>query len=233
MNLYYVPEINADRLILPDEEARHCVQVLRLKEGDLLYLTNGTGILAQAQIVGTYKREVEVQIVERQQKPRDRSYALHMVIAPTKNIDRFEWFLEKVTEIGVDTITPVITEHSERKDIRPDRLEKVLIAAMKQSLKWYKPVLNPLCRLDDFLAEPLHVPMAIAYCGTAERQLLKSYYQVGSDIVLLIGPEGDFSPNEVEKAKASGAAVISLGESRLRTETAGVVACHTIHLLNQ
>jgi len=206
--------------------------VLRLREGDIIHLTDGRGKLYEARIVDARSRQVSVEITGRQDNYGRRDYLLHMAVAPTKNIDRFEWFLEKATEIGVDEITPLICDRSERRQLRTDRMHKVITAAVKQSLKAYHPKLNEPESLSRFLAKPHPGGNYIAYI-TEGAPLLKQSYQKGSDAVILIGPEGDFSPVEVETAKKSGFQVISLGESRLRTETAAVAACHTVQLVNQ
>ena len=156
-----------------------------------------------------------------------------MAVAPTKNIDRFEWFLEKSTEIGIDEITPLLTEHSERKIIKPERLEKVIIAAMKQSLKAYKPKLNELTPFRKIIAANSFEEKYIAHCYDGEKQGLKTIAGKGKNILILIGPEGDFSTDEIKVARETGFTEISLGNSRLRTETAGVVACHIINLVNE
>lgn len=248
MNLFYTPDITGNLYSLNEEESRHCQKVLRLHDGDTINLTDGKGTLFQARIKDTRGRQVELDVISRQDGYGRRDYYLHMAVAPTKNIDRFEWFLEKATEIGVDEITPVICEHSERRQLRTDRLEKVITAAMKQSLKAYHPKLNEPIPFGKFLSSlsPLipasHLPRFpansspenkyIAYI-TSGAPLLKQLYLKGSDALILIGPEGDFSPAEVEASLKSGFQVISLGESRLRTETAAVVACHSIQLINQ
>jgi 16S rRNA (uracil1498-N3)-methyltransferase len=206
--------------------------VLRLREGDLVYLTNGYGTLFEARIIDASGRQVAIEVISRQDAYGRRDYRLHMAVAPTKNIDRFEWFLEKATEIGVDEITPLICEHSERRQLRTDRLEKVITAAMKQSLKTYHPVLNKPESLTGFLAKPLQGSKYIAFIKAGTPLLIQLYHK-GADAIILIGPEGDFSLAEAEAAVKSGYKIISLGESRLRTETAALVACHTISLINQ
>jgi 16S rRNA (uracil1498-N3)-methyltransferase len=248
LNLFYTPDIIGGIYSLNEEESRHCSRVLRLSEGDSIYLTDGKGTLFEARITSAKSKQVAVEVISRQDESGRRDYFLHMAVAPTKNIDRFEWFIEKATEIGVDEITPVICDHSERRHLRTDRLEKVITSAMKQSLKAYHPKLNEPVLLSEFLISkspgfpapplpslppnPLPDKKFIAYI-TPDVPLLKQLYQRGTAATILIGPEGDFSPNEVEAALKSGFNVISLGESRLRTETAAIVACHTIGLLNQ
>jgi 16S rRNA (uracil1498-N3)-methyltransferase len=160
-----------------------------------------------------------------------RNHYLHLAVAPTKNTDRFEWFLEKATEIGVDEITPILCEHSERKVIKDDRLEKVVISAMKQSLKAYLPKLNPLTPLKDLLNAEFEGKKFIAHCYDLDKRELKNELTESSSHLVLIGPEGDFSEEEIQLAITQQFIPVSLGESRLRTETAGVVACHTVNLL--
>ncbi|MBE9491864.1 MAG: RNA methyltransferase, partial [Bacteroidetes bacterium] len=157
----------------------------------------------------------------------------HLAIAPTKNINRFEWFLEKATEIGIDEISPIICDHSERKTLKTDRLNKILITAIKQSIKVYLPKLNSPLTFNEFIQKPCSSFKFIA-CIDEEHQLnLKKAYQKGKDVVIIIGPEGDFSREEIKLAKELKYLPISLGKSRLRTETAAIVACHTIQLLNE
>lgn len=232
MYLFYTPDITAGLYSLNEEESRHCQKVLRLREGDIVHLTDGQGTLFEARISDAHSRQVTVEVISRQDGYGRRNYRLHIAVAPTKNIDRFEWFLEKATEIGVDEITPLICDHSERRQLRTDRLEKLITAAVKQSLKAYHPKLNEPEPLGKFLAKPYKGNKYMAYI-TSGTPLLKQLYQKGADAVIMIGPEGDFSPAEAEAAINSGYQVISLGDSRLRTETAAVAACHTIQLINQ
>jgi len=247
MNLFYTPDITSNIYSLNEEESRHCQKVLRLREGEIIHLTDGRGTLFEAMIADACGRQVSVEVISRLENYGKRDFRLHMAVAPTKNIDRFEWFLEKATEIGVDEITPLICDHSERRQLRTDRLEKIITAAVKQSLKAYHPKLNEPVLLGNFLASQLpRLPASplpgspanpfpenkfLAYITTGA-PLLKQLYQKGEDVIILIGPEGDFSPSEVEAAIKSGYQIISLGESRLRTETAAVVACHAVAMLN-
>jgi 16S rRNA (uracil1498-N3)-methyltransferase len=214
------------------------MKVLRLVKGDIIHLTDGAGNLYESEIISVSGKSCQVLIgrnlatvgsqVESYGK---RDYYLHIAIAPTKNIDRLEWFLEKATEIGIDEITPLICEHSERRQLRIDRLEKVITSAMKQSLKAWHPKLNEPMDYRKFIDGRTETGKFIA-CIAEGVPLLKNIYRKGDHAVILIGPEGDFSPAEVEAAVNRGFGVISLGDSRLRTETAGIVACHTIYLLN-
>jgi 16S rRNA (uracil1498-N3)-methyltransferase len=232
MYLFYTPDIDGDTHVLPEEESRHCTRVLRLGEGDAVTLTDGRGGWYHCRVTRADARRCEVTRVEGIEGYGRRDFAVHVAIAPTKNIERFEWFLEKCTEIGIDEITPLACERSERKVINAGRLEKVIIAAMKQSLKAYLPRLHPLTDSRVFLRDHRNALKFIAHCDAGERRPLHELYTPGADVTLLVGPEGDFSPGEIRLAAAHDYRAITLGESRLRAETAGVVACHAIHLLN-
>jgi len=194
---------------------------------------DGKGGFYEAEIVEAHHKGCVLSVIEKKTDFGKKDFHLHMAIAPTKNIDRFEWFLEKCTEIGIDEITPLLSEHSERKVIKPERLEKILVSAMKQSVKAYLPKLNELTLLNDFLKHETSADKFIAHCNPGDKNHLKNIIQPKQDALILIGPEGDFSVDEVEAAKEHGFAEISLGEARLRTETAGVVACHIVNLANE
>jgi 16S rRNA (uracil1498-N3)-methyltransferase len=232
MNLFYTPYFKDGFYQLPEAESKHVVRVLRMTTGDPIFLTDGIGNLIEAAIVDADPKKCVVKaggIIHEYQK---RPFYLHIAIAPTKNIERFEWFLEKSTEIGIDVITPLICNHSERTKINSDRLQKVIIAAMKQSLKAYLPKLDQPVTFKQFVKKPFEGDKFIAYCGESESIELAKIYRKGAKALILIGPEGDFSFEEVESAKKQGFVPISLGKSRLRTETAGIVACHTVNLMN-
>lgn len=237
MHLFYTPDIAENECLLDAEQSRHCVQVLRLRAGDRVRLTDGRGGWYLAEILpGATAKVCRVGVIEKLEDYGKRDYRLHIAIAPTKNIDRYEWFLEKATEIGVDRITPLLCEHSERKNVRHDRSEKVILSAVRQSLKAYVPQLDELTPLATFLAKAVGVRF-IAHCdeGTPirERKLLfEELAQVTGprDFTILIGPEGDFSPMEIESALKLGFIPVSLGEARLRTETAGVFAAAAVAL---
>lgn len=231
MHLFYCSDISADQYTLNEDESKHCVRVLRLVNGDIIYITDGKGSLFKTELIDNHPKRCTVRILETQIEYEKRDFSLKMAVAPTKNISRYEWFLEKATEIGIDQITPLICEHSERKEVKNQRLEKVIISAVKQSLKTYVPELNPAKKFKDFIKQDFKGQKFIAYCE-GEPQLLKDVYESKSDALILIGPEGDFSPSEVELAQAAGFTPISLGNSRLRTETAAVAACHTVNLIN-
>ncbi len=231
--MFYTPDILISPF-LPEEESQHAIRVLRLQAGDHIELIDGKGGYYKAEIIFPHHKRCEVRILETQTEFHKRPYHLHIAIAPTKNIERLEWFAEKATEIGIDEITPVICRFSERKIIKHDRLEKILISAMKQSLKAYLPKLNEQCTFEQFLKRTDPGQRFIAHCyDENSKKLLSSLYVPKQNATILIGPEGDFSPEEVEQALKAGFVPVSLGESRLRTETAGVVACHTVNLLEE
>ena len=232
MHLFYTPELLGEYYILNEQESKHCIQVLRLKAGDYIQLTDGKGNLFKAELISDNTRRCEVKIVETLKDFGKRDYRIHLAVAPTKNINRYEWFLEKATEIGIDDITPMFCQRSERKVVRNDRLEKVITSAMKQSIKAYHPVLHKPQSFKDFTKNDLYGEKYIAYVEEGEHPSLKSLYTPGKDVVVLIGPEGDFNPEEVKMAIDNGFSTVNLGKSRLRTETAAVVACHTVSLLN-
>ena len=232
MQIFYTPDI-ALRAELPEEEAGHCIRVLRLTEGDEILLTDGKGMFYKAAISRAHPKHCEVDILESWQQPALWNFQLHIAVAPTKNMDRMEWFAEKATEIGIDAITCLNCRFSERKEVKPARLEKILVSAMKQSQKATLPVLTGMTDFCTFVTQPFDGRKFIAHCEEGDKKLLKQLYQPGENVLVLIGPEGDFSPEEIELALKTGFLPISLGESRLRTETAALVACHTIHVLNQ
>lgn len=232
MHLFYVPNIASEK-ILPEEESQHAVRVLRLKVGDEIVIVDGVGGWFNAKIVNPHPKKCEFEVTQTIVEYEKRNFKLHVAIAPTKNIERIEWFLEKATEIGIDQITPIICQFSERKIIKPERLEKIIVSAAKQSLKAYFPKLNSACTFNEFLNKYSANQQFIAHCYSGNKQTLQSLYRKSSDVIILIGPEGDFSPDEVKKAMNTNYLPISLGNSRLRTETAGVVACHTVVLLNE
>ncbi len=238
MHLFYVTGIRTgEETLLPADEAVHALRVLRLKKNDTIHITDGTGNLFEAIITGDNIRRCTVQAVRRQEAYGKRNHFLHIAIAPVKNLTRFEWFLEKATEIGVDEISPICCEHSERKEINRDRLAKVIVSAMKQSVKAYLPRLNPVSSLKDLFVQKFagkkfiaHIPPSPEYQDTVS---LSKTYPPGENCLICIGPEGGFSEKEIQSARGNGFIPVSLGTSRLRTETAGIVACHTINLLNE
>jgi len=232
MTLFYVPNLATEH-VLPEEESLHAVKVLRLKVGDELVVVDGVGGYHIAKITLPHPKRCAFELIESQFEFGKRDYKLHIAIAPTKNMDRLEWFVEKATEIGIDEITPIICRFSERKMVKAERLEKIIVSAAKQSVKAYFPKLNPQCTFDELIKNHQATQKFIAHCYNSEKRQLKTEIIPTKDILVLIGPEGDFSKEEVDKAIKSGYLPVSLGESRLRTETAGVVACHTVSLMNQ
>ncbi len=226
MLLFYTPDIAANSYTLSEEESKHCIRVLRLTAGDTLHLADGKGTLYTAQIVTANPKHCEVAITQKQENYAAPNYYLHLAVAPTKNIDRYEQMLEKVTEAGVNEVTPVICAHSERKIVKPERLEKVLVAAMKQSLKAYLPQLNEQVDFTRFVGQPFDGQKYIACCDPAiPRELFWDLLPANRKALVLIGPEGDFSAEEIALALQNGFIPVSFGESRFRTETAGMVAC--------
>ncbi len=228
MATFYAPDI-ATSPFLPEGESLHCSKVLRLHAGDFVTIIDGVGGRYTARVVAPHSKKTEVEIVAQEQFS-SRNFGVHVAIAPTKNIDRLEWFLEKATEIGIDEITPLLCEHSERKQVNFERMLKILVSATKQSKNVFVPRLNAMCTLDHFVQTVEADSRYIAHCYKNEKRQLLTEPMKGKRVVVLIGPEGDFSEQEVELALQSGFAPVSLGESRLRTETAGVVACHIVNL---
>lgn len=231
MYLFYTPDILTSN-VLSEEESQHCVRVLRYTRGDEILLTDGKGNTYTARITNPHPKHCEFEVLTQEKQQKAHDFYLHIAIAPTKNIERMEWMVEKCTEIGVDEITPLLCRFSERKQIRIDRLEKIVLSAAKQSLTPYLPKLNELTDYDTFVRQATEETKFIAHCYKEEKRDLKDEIQRGKSVLVLIGPEGDFSEQEVEEALALGFVPVSLGNSRLRTETAGVVACHTAVLMN-
>ena len=227
MQLFFCPELLNDTSFLPNEESAHCIKVLRKKVGDHIHLIDGVGGFYEAEITVVSQKKVIFNVIKKWNQPKS-PYSLHIAIAPTKNNDRFEWFLEKATEIGIDEVTPIICEHSERKMIKNERMEKIILSAAKQSLKSKLPKINKVTSFNDFMNKNDSSHCFIAHCLPNQKKKLKN--EVVSESTILIGPEGDFSTLEVEVALKNNYTPISLGSSRLRTETAGVIACHTIAL---
>ena len=245
MYLFYTPDIEQNHC-LSEEESQHCVRVLRYDRGDEILLTDGRGTTYQARITNPHPKHCEFEILSSQKQEPHHHFHLHIAIAPTKNIERLEWMAEKCTEIGVDEITPLLCRFSERKQLRTDRLEKIILSAAKQSLTPYLPVLHDLTPFDEFIKScSPQGGLYIAHCYERDKRSLKEeLLRLQSTlppytstplppITILIGPEGDFSEQEIDLALQNGYIPVSLGNSRLRTETAGVVACHTAILLNE
>ncbi len=232
MQLFYAPDIQ-EKQSLEAEEARHCIKVLRHKVGDMIYVIDGKGNRYHCQIVAYKKNICELLILDTVHFTNPHEH-IHLAIAPTKNADRMEWMIEKVTEIGIGSIQFLQCQHSERKHFKTDRLEKKAISAMKQSLKWHLPVLHTIQSYDDFIAQDTdaYSNKCIAYVSETDTPHLFNAAKTQEAVLVLIGPEGDFSSDEIKSAVQNGFTPVSLGDSRLRTETAAIVACHTIQLLN-
>lgn len=233
MQLFFNSNISPDTSLFhfDKNESRHIIKVLRKKERDMLNITNGQGVLFHAEIMEANEKKCVVNIISNELKKKERDYYLHVVIAPTKSNDRFEWFLEKSTEIGVDKITPLICDNSERKVINKDRFNKVIVSAMKQSLKFHLPKLNDPIKFSDFIDHNLVGGELIAHCEQTGKQELNLELLKSNRITIFIGPEGDFSSKEIKLALQHKFIPVSLGLSRLRTETAGVVVCNTVSVL--
>jgi len=236
MQLFYNSEISTNNQIVTfnKEESRHIVKVLRMKEGDIFKITNGKGSFFTAEIVEAIPKGCTVKIIS-EEKVKPLPYQLHLAVAPTKLNDRYEWFLEKATEIGISQITPIICDHSERKVIKPERYQKIIHSAVKQSLKAYVPTLNEAVSFKEFInaTNKSSALKCIAHCEEDNKKSLKTVLQPKKEILILIGPEGDFSSEEIMYAKQAGFIPVALGESRLRTETAAVVACHSVAFINE
>lgn len=231
MYLFYTPHIAVSHC-LSEEESAHCVRVLRYTLGDEILLTDGQGTTYTARITNPHPKHCEFEILSSEKQEPNHAFRLHIAIAPTKNVERLEWMVEKCTEIGVDEITPILCRFSERKQLRTDRLEKIILSAAKQSLTPYLPKLNELTPYDELIRRATEQDRFIAHCYKNEKRELKDLIRKGNSVLVLIGPEGDFSEQEVQDALSLGFLPVSLGNSRLRTETAGVVACHTAVLMN-
>ena len=234
MQLFYTPDINSDEYTLSKEESRHCIQVLRKKIGDIIYLVDGKGGYYKATLIGDNPKSCHLKIDNIERNYGKSDIHIHIAIAPTKMNERFEWFLEKSTEIGINEITPIICEHSERKVLKLERMNKILVAAMKQSKQAYLPKLNAAVSFDSFVSNNTIEERYIANCAENDKKKqLKEVIKKGTDTLALIGPEGDFSQKEINYAMRHGFSSVSLSKNRLRTETAAIVSCNTINLINQ
>ena len=232
MILFFSTSIEGGLIRLDDDESRHCLKVLRMGIGDIIHITDGRGNLFEAGISDVTSGRVTASVISTETR-QPGNFRLHVAIAPTKNSDRLEWFIEKATEIGIDEITPVFCARSERTRVNHDRLKKILVSAVKQSLKTRLPRLNESSSLKDFLLEERTCFKFIASCLEGTEKEIQNVYTKGSDCVVLIGPEGDFSETEIESAMKAGYMPVSLGESRLRTETAGLYVTAVINLVNR
>jgi 16S rRNA (uracil1498-N3)-methyltransferase len=232
MHLFHCPLPELQVAELPEEEAHHAHHVLRLKVGDPVGLLDGLGALAHATITDCGKRGVRVQVISVERSAAERNHPIHIAVAPTKTADRFEWFVEKAVEVGVDRIIPVVTERTERTRLRVERLERVAVSAMKQSRRRWLPHIAPLTPLKALLASELPPRRLFGWCEGRHRPLMNAY-RTDTGTIVLIGPEGDFSAAEAEQLRASGFEAVSIGTSRLRTETAALAACTWMSLAQQ
>ncbi|MBR4995218.1 MAG: 16S rRNA (uracil(1498)-N(3))-methyltransferase [Alistipes sp.] len=226
MQLFYAPDITPPLYTLSDEESKHCVRVLRLHEGDQIHITDGKGNLHLCRIVEAHQHHCTIEVIETKSEWEKMPYRLTMAVAPTKHIERFEWFLEKATEVGVTRFIPIECDHSERRTIKYDREFRVITSAVKQSLKAYHPALDELTPVKKVIASGFEGRKFIAHCNSeeGERRYLPSIINKNENVLILIGPEGDFSPEEINFALENGFEAISLGTQRLRTETAATIA---------
>ena len=232
MHLFYSKNISKKEIQLDAEESRHLVKVLRLTDGEECHVIDGIGNRYHCRINAAHPKKAILTILSKEKI--QENFGIHIAAAPTKNLNRWEWFLEKATEMGIDRISPITSFHSERKVLKQDRQERILVSAMKQSYKTTLPQLDELCKFDAFIKQEFEGQKFIAHCyDSMPKKALKDVFKANKPAILLIGPEGDFSEQEVQEAMNCGFQAISMGESRLRTETAAIVACHSIHLLNE
>jgi 16S rRNA (uracil1498-N3)-methyltransferase len=229
--LFYAPDI-ASTSLLPEDESQHCLRVLRYNEGREMSITDGKGSFYKCILMDTDIKGCAVSIKEII-TPQKRNFNIHIALAPTKNTDRMEWFVEKATEIGIDQISFLRCRRSERRELKLARLQKIAVSALKQSQKAFLPEINEMTDFKSFVKNDFDSCKMIAHCDDDERKKIREIYSTGNNALILIGPEGDFSSEEISLARDNGFSPVSLGHSRLRTETAAMVACHTIHLLNE
>lgn len=234
MHIFYTPDITSNTYTLNEEESKHCVRVLRLTVGAVVNLVDGKGGFYTAEITSDNPKKVALSILKVETEFHKRNHYLHIAVAPTKNIDRIEWFLEKATELGIDEITPIITDRSERRVVKEDRLNKVITSAVKQSIKAYHPKLNDAISFDAFLKQPFDGEKLMAHCiDEGEKKYISQLVAPHQKYLILIGPEGDFTPEEVNLALNKGFKALTLGDNRLRTETAALAVCFEINYLNR
>ncbi len=233
MNVFYLPTAQLGTISFPEEESKHMVKVLRMKEGDRFCVTDGNGSLFDAELVDAHPKRAMAELSNQREGYDNRSFKLSIAIAPTKLNERTEWFLEKATEIGIDEVKLFASYHSERRVANVERFKKIVISAMKQSVKSKMPVIEEMVPFDKLVKQNFEGQKFIAWIDDDVKDQLCDLYKRGENVLVLIGPEGDFSKEEVALAKENGFVPVSLGEARLRTETAAIVACHTVQLVNQ
>jgi 16S rRNA (uracil1498-N3)-methyltransferase len=234
MQLFYNPNISkaTTDFSFDKEESKHIIKVLRKKDNDILFVTNGLGLLFETEITLASDSKCTVKIIAVTEAEKAK-YQLHMAVAPTKMNDRYEWFLEKATEIGIHEITPIICDRSERKAVNTERFEKILLSAMKQCNQLFLPKLNPAISFSEFVKLNQNGMQLIAHCEETDKKSLKSVLKPNEDVTLLIGPEGDFSKKEIALALTNNYVPVTLGNTRLRTETAAIVGCHSVVFVNE
>lgn len=231
MNIFFSDIIQHSNIVLPEDESRHCIKVLRHSKGDIINCIDGKGNLYEAEIIEITKKHCIAHILSQTEQYGVFPYTVRIAVAPTKNIDRFEFFVEKAVELGVSEIIPLLCEHSERKIVKPDRLEKIILSAMKQSHKAQRPLLRDITPFSKLITEDFAGIRCIAHCETSQQRTSLTSFKRPQESTIIIGPEGDFSPDEISAALAKGWTPIHLGESRLRTETAAIAAIQSIHVL--
>ncbi len=230
---FYAPDIKTTQ-ILPESDSQHCCRVLRMQEGDVIEVVDGKGFLYRCRILTAHNKRTAIEIIEQEALPPVWPMCITVAVAPTKHLDRMEWLVEKLVEIGVNRIVPIKCARSERKEIKTERLEKIAVSAMKQSLKAVLPEIAEMTPVSKFIESCDSEQKFVAYCDDAvERKLLSREYSSGKDVTVLIGPEGDFSPEEIKAVMSAGFVPVTLGDNRLRTETAALVACDTFHIITQ
>ena len=230
---FFAPDIE-ETGILPESDSAHCVRVLRMKEGDTLIVIDGKGYIYDCRLLDANSKRAAVGILSKRFQPLYWGNEITIAVAPTKHMDRMEWMVEKLTEIGVNRIVPLLCRYSERKEIKVERLEKIAISAMKQSLKTFLPEITPMMPIEEFFKSDKSEQKYVAYCAPEiPRRLLSSLYKPEKSVTVLIGPEGDFSDKEIKRAIDLGYQPVTFGDCRLRTETAAIVACDTCQIINQ
>jgi 16S rRNA (uracil1498-N3)-methyltransferase len=233
MQVFYAPDIKGNTYILDEKESRHIVRVMRMSKGAPVMLIDGFGNLYNGIITDPDPKRCKISVTGVTREFEERNYRIHLAVSPLKNAERFEWMIEKIVEIGIDEITPLISHHTEKTGIREERITNIVISAMKQSLKARKPVLNSPAHFDEFIASVNSHVKLVAHCNSSvDRAKITEACPPGEDVTIMIGPEGDFSEKEIKDATKYGFISIHLGNSRLRTETAGIAACLSVYLIN-
>ena len=232
MHLFYCTSLEGDLIELPEEEAHHATSVLRLKSGDRIGLLDGKGTRLEAELEEVSKRRCTARVLDRMVLQPERAARIHLAVAPTKQMERFEWFVEKAVEVGIDRITPLLTARTERNKLRLDRLERLAIAAMKQSQRTWLPTIDEMTPLDALIAQQLPLQRFFGWCEGRHEALMNAYTPA-NEVLVVIGPEGDLTPQEADELRSASFAAVSIGIARLRTETAALTACTWMSLAQQ